>query len=645
MTTLSRRNFLFATLAASATAAAGTVLGSEPALAVDRAGEFTRAAARYDVPAAVLATVSYGQSRWEDHAGSPSAGGGYGPMHLVDGARAAAARRTADKTGTGVMDTLGQAATLTGYSTSTLRTDPAANIMGAAALIASVQKKLGLALGTDTDPATWYSAIAAASGLASSSAQRVFADDALQDLRRGVVRSTVGGTLRMAPRTIGTPTRQRSWLTARINQAAATTGGRPDSRIDGPRGLGIEWVEAPYEQYGPGDGDYGNHDLAHRPVTPTLDQIVIHDTECVYDEALKLVKMPTYLAWNYTFRASDGHVAQHLQANDIGWHAGNWYVNTHALGIEHEGFGAVGDETWYTEAMYRRSARLVGFLARKYRIRMDRAHILGHDQVPGVDTAHIPSQHWDPGPFWDWEHYFQLMGADLRRGTIRRPARPGEVVRILPGFDTNTQPLTGKDGDAGAGYPAGTGMNFVTLHTAPDDSSPIYTDAGLHQNGTAGSSYVSDMGGRAAAGCDYAVAAVKGDWTAIWYLGDKVWFRNPRRRPTAAVVWLGARVVTPKRGRTSIPVYGVAFPEASAYPNPEDAKELAPLIYTLKPGQAYVLHDADIPADYYKAWTYSAATPGDHVDIVGKLKYYMIGVGHRIGYVLSTDVDIRRACL
>ncbi|MDN6441362.1 MAG: hypothetical protein L0K30_04980, partial [Acidipropionibacterium jensenii] len=91
MTTLSRRNFLFATLAASATAAAGTVLGSEPALAVDRAGEFTRAAARYDVPAAVLATVSYGQSRWEDHAGSPSAGGGYGPMHLVDGARAAPA--------------------------------------------------------------------------------------------------------------------------------------------------------------------------------------------------------------------------------------------------------------------------------------------------------------------------------------------------------------------------------------------------------------------------------------------------------------------------------------------------------------------------------------------------------------------------
>ncbi len=640
MASLSRRNFLLATLAATTTAAATTALG-EPALAVDRSAEFTKASTKYAVPAAVLAGVSYGQTRWEDHAGRPSVGGGYGPMHLVDGARAASIRRDYAGKETGVIDTLGRAAKLTGYSPETLKTDPAANIMGTAAILASTQKHLGLPLGTTTDPADWYSAVAEVSGPTTASAQRTFADGVLNELRTGAVKTTAGGTLTLAARSVGIPTAQRAKLTARIKMSLRCKPSYSDPNIDAPRGMDIEWVEAPYEEYDE-YGDYGNHDLGFRPKTPSLSQIVIHDTECSYDVALKLVQEATYLGWNYTFRAADGHVAQHMLAKDVGWHCGNWYVNSHSLGVEHEGYGAIGDETWYTEVMYRNSARLVGYLARKYHIKMDRAHILGHDQVPGIDTPHIPSQHWDPGPFWDWEHYFQLMGADLRRGTIRRPARVGEVVRILPGFDHNTQPLTGLGGDATQSYPAGTGMNFVTLYTEPDATSPVYNDLGLHQRGQPGSSFVSDMGGRISAGCDFVVADVHGDWTAIWYLGDKVWFQNPRRNPTAAIV-LSAKVVTPKKSASPAATYGVAFPEPEAYSNPDDVTDLAPLLYTLPAGQSYVLYDADIPTDYYKAWSYTLDDPTDHVDIVGKLKYYMISLGHRIGYVLASDVDIKPA--
>ncbi len=45
---------------------------------------FAGAAAEYHVPLSVLLGVSYLQSRWDAHAGAPSASGGYGPMHLTD---------------------------------------------------------------------------------------------------------------------------------------------------------------------------------------------------------------------------------------------------------------------------------------------------------------------------------------------------------------------------------------------------------------------------------------------------------------------------------------------------------------------------------------------------------------------------------
>ena len=39
--------------------------------------------------------------------------------------------------------------------------------------------------------------------------------------------------------------------------------------------------------------------------------------------------------------------------------------------------------------------------------------------------------HWDPGPYWDWQYYFLLMGAPLQAHAVAS----SDVVRILPGFD------------------------------------------------------------------------------------------------------------------------------------------------------------------------------------------------------------------
>ena len=101
--------------------------------------------------------------------------------------------------------------------------------------------------------------------------------------------------------------------------------------------------------------------------------------------------------WHYTLRSSDGHIAQHVPPRTSAWHAGNWYVNAKSIGLEHEGF-LTDPDAWYTEAMYRSSARLVKYLAAKYDIPLDRQHILGHDNVPGTTAADDPGHAHRPGP-------------------------------------------------------------------------------------------------------------------------------------------------------------------------------------------------------------------------------------------------------
>ncbi|GGB15288.1 amidase [Flexivirga endophytica] len=639
---MSRRNFLVAAVAVPV-AAGVTAATAAPALAVDQHDQFTAAATKYGVPAAVLAAISYGQTRWEDHAGAPSTSLGYGPMHLVDGTAAQAQRDAAAGKGTstaGVIDTLGRAAKLSGLSEDILRTDPAANITGAAAVLANAQRTLGHAVGTHTDPATWYEAIAASSGFTTAASQRGFADDVIADLRSGVAKKASGVRLELKAGKVGSVTSQRAVLTRRVETAAKTAKPAPYP-IDAPKGLPVDWVPAPYEQLSEDPTDYGNHDLARRPVSPALNTIVIHDMEGYYAGSLKLVQDPTYLAWNYSVRSSDGLIAQHLEAADVGWHAGNWYVNSHSIGVEHEGF-AVSGPTWFSEPMYRKSARLIRYLAQEYKIPLDRAHIIGHDQVPATTTAGIKSMHWDPGPFWDWEHYFELLKAPLTRGTgIKRKLDVGDVIRILPGFDGNEQIITGCDTNNPPicvvdGPQAAT--NFVALHLQPDEGAPLVNDIGMKPDGSPATTKPDDVGARANTGTDFVVAGVYGDWTAIWYLGQKAWFQNPAAAPTARLLKKGVKAV-PKDGR-DIQVYGRAYPEASAYSNPDDVQAISPFSYTWAAGQEYVIADQDVPTDYYKAKTYDVTTAGDHIDIVGTTKYYLVYFGHRVMYVMADDVEL-----
>jgi hypothetical protein len=151
---------------------------------------------------------------------------------------------------------------------------------------------------------------------------------------------------------------------------------------------------------------------------------------------------------------------------------------------------------------------------------------------------------------------------------------------------------------------------------------------------------VSDIGARAAAGVDYAVAERRDGWTAIWFLGAKAWFRDSADARASRTV-KDAQWITPRAGLASIPVYGAAYPEASAFPAGVDVVAQTPVApYAILAGQRYALTDATVATDYYSAVTFSADTPNDHIDIVGTDRFLLISFGHRQYYVKAADVEI-----
>jgi hypothetical protein len=609
-----------------------TANAESPPADQQRQRAFAAAASEFGVPQSILLGVSFLESRWDANAGTPSTSAGYGPMHLTDVVAANAGGSHHDDgdedprgddarpalrpqpgppvTPIPALQTIDQAATLTGVDKVVLRTDTTQNIRGGAALLAKYQKDIGVA---SDNPADWYAAVARYGGAGDTHTAATFADEVFATITQGENRVTDNGqrvTLAASPG-LSPNTGQLDRLGLRKSTSDET---------ECPDTLACEWIPAPYQTL-PGN-DYGNHDLGNRPESQKIDYIVIHDTEGQWDGVLKLVQDPTYVSWQYSLRSRDGHVAQHVKAKDVAWHAGNWYVNAKSIGLEHEGFAKLG--TWYTEAMYRSSAKLVGYLAAKYRIPLDRQHIIGHDNVPGTVPGTVRGMHWDPGPYWDWSHYFDLLG---------RPLRPTGnaytgLVTIKPDFATNKPAFYGcvKPGEPCPSR----GSTSVVLRSEPRADAPLLKDIGLRPDGSPSTMEISDHGSRAETGQQYAVAEQRGDWTAIWYLGQKGWFPNSQAVGATGVV------ATPKKGLASIPVYGRAYPEAAAYPSNITPQAIVPLQYKLSAGERYAVGEVQ-NGEYYWATTFD---PAGHTVVRGKNRYFQIQFGHRVMFVNADDVQL-----
>ncbi len=273
-----------------------------------------------------------------------------------------------------------RAAELTGATVDAIRNDLAANIDAAAALIADARDTRGLSL---------RDATAELLGVAG--------DDETTELALGDLDATVAAGF-----DVTTADGERVVLdgAAAALIAPVAPGHYP------PR----QWIASPNYSSRLGYG---------------IRYIVVHDIEGTMAGAIAVFKKSSSQASaHYIVRSHDGHVVQMVREADNAWHAGHGWFNRHSIGIEHEGFAhKKAGGGFYNETQYKASAALACAIAHRYGIPVDRKHVFGHFNVPSSLASHTlcsdargiagecggVSHHSDPGRYWKWNHYVQLI--------------------------------------------------------------------------------------------------------------------------------------------------------------------------------------------------------------------------------------------
>jgi hypothetical protein len=655
-----------AAAAVVATATIGTLAVASPSL-LGAAGDgksgddaslqtqFANAAREFDVPQSVLMAVSYRQTRWESHDGVPSTTGAYNVMGLTkvdpedieqdtdeqlldlmnrsgdprvekrfDGKKALAAlpeSKTKIDTSDPTLHTLDKAAELIDGSTDSVQKDSAASIRAGAALLAEYQKQAGAEL--SDDPGDWYPAVARYSQSEDRKGADLFAKRVFESIKTGERETTADGQQVVLPADPSV----KPVKPANVPLAASFTATNETPAVECPTGLDCTFIPAAYSQ------NDGNYNIASRPANGfDVRQIVIHDIEGNHDGAVTVFQNPlSYASAHYIVRA-DGRVTQMVETKNEAYHAGNKTLNMHSIGIEHEGYAIKGDAGWYTEPEYESSAALVKYLAAKFSIPLDREHVIGHDDVPSILDSKI-QDHWDPGPFWDWNHFMSLVGAPTGAGGAGGPLQAGQLVRIVPPFTAANQQQMKYTEDGATKTTVALPVNFGYLYSEPvADQTKALTDPYFTSDATYGSNWANKV----TAGSTHVVAESRTDWTAIWYGGKKAWFYNPGGQYTAPA---GVKTaITAKDGLTSVPVYGRTYPEDAAYTGtgvPVQANNGASLTkYSLPAGQLYVKAGEPVAGDYY----YSAYNT-DGTRVVGTTNIFIpIRFNHRMAWVKASDV-------
>jgi hypothetical protein len=363
-TTMNRREFL---RLGGAGLAGATLLGTAGGRVLAQAesslkAEFETAARKYQVPVELLLAMGYYNTLWEMPPPSASAyrkgategRGDYGIMQLTENPS---------------RNTLGKAAKLTGLSKAQLKNDRSANIEGGAAFLSDLVGK--------TKPKRldgWQEA------LTQYADTDLYASQVYGVLKGGAsLTISTGERLKLSPQDVEVP----QVYTA---QSGATN----------------YWLAA----WRPAAScNYTNSD---RETSYDVKKIVIHVAEGSYSGTVSWLENCAAGASAHYVVSSKGGMAQCVRNENIAWHAGWWDTNTHSIGIEHAGY--IDNPEWFTRSMYHTSARLSAWLCKKYKIPINRKHIISHSQVPGCSGSGGGIDcHTDPGPYWNWKMYMRLI--------------------------------------------------------------------------------------------------------------------------------------------------------------------------------------------------------------------------------------------
>jgi hypothetical protein len=363
-TSMNRRDFLRLGAAGLAGAtllgtAGGRVLAQTPS---SLEAQFGTASRKYKVPVELLLAMGYYNTLWEMpppsasayQKGDPEGRGDYGIMQLTQNPS---------------RNTLGEAAKLTGHSEVQLKNDRSANIEGGAAFLSDLVGK--------TKPRSldgWQEA------LTHYADTDLYASQVYGVLKGGAsLTISTGERLKLSPQDVEVP------------QIYTTQSGATNY----PRAL---WRPA-------ASCNYTN---SNRETSYDINKIVIHVAQGSYSGTISWFENCAAQGSAHYVVSRKGGVAQSVRDEDIAWHAGWWNTNTHSIGIEHAGY--INNPDWFTTKMYHASARLSAWCCKKYKIPIDRTHIIGHYQVPGCPgSGGGVNCHTDPGPYWNWTKYMRLI--------------------------------------------------------------------------------------------------------------------------------------------------------------------------------------------------------------------------------------------
>jgi N-acetyl-anhydromuramyl-L-alanine amidase AmpD len=276
------------------------------------------------------------------------------------------------------------AAQLTGHDADAIRTDIAANIDAAAALI-DAQRPTRDDAGLRTATAAFLGFDAAADA---DDAQLALGD--LDDVIRDGFDLTTDDGERL--------------------ELVGTNPSEPIARVAPGHTPPYTWIPSP------------NHSSRDGYA---IKYIVVHDIEGTQAGAVAVFKNPAnQTSAHYIIRARDGHIVKMVLESQNAWHVGHGWFNRHSIGIEHEGFAAKKNGGgYYTDKQYATSASLACAIAHRYNIPINRAHIFGHFNVPSNLASHTlcsdargiaghcggVSHHSDPGRYWNWTKYMKLI--------------------------------------------------------------------------------------------------------------------------------------------------------------------------------------------------------------------------------------------
>ena len=351
---------------------------------------FESAALEFRVPLPLLQAVGFVESRWSQLRPASrdlSEVGAMPPAYGVMGLR--------DDSWFG--HSLLDAAALIGKPPATLRDDAAANIRGAAALMAELFRKQSS--GRDpNDLLSWTEVLAQYSGIPQRDVQAEYVRGVFGVLASGYNANGISITKQQID-----TVQVQAYLAQDFSLAKA--------------------FSALSDDYPPAEWD-PSPNFNSRNGTP-ITHVIVHDTEGSFAGAVSWLKNPSsQVSAHFVIRSVDGYIKQLVREADRAWHVGCW--NNWTIGIEHEGY--VSQPQYFTEAMYQSSAALVRHLCDRYAIPKDRLHIVGHNvwQDPvlwpelGWDSCNT---HTDPGQYWNWSYFLSLIVAD---------STPARILSVHP---------------------------------------------------------------------------------------------------------------------------------------------------------------------------------------------------------------------